>query len=280
MLQDLITRASIRIYDYGIDRRRSMSSLDRVFPFYVMSYLSEGHAVLRIPDREIALEPQSVIIIPPGLRHDHVMLEEEESVFWWWHFDYKVYDAIDLLRLFRLPIVHTVRDKKLFEDLFRQYSDAMLLPDSIRNTLFRMASTLEVLGNLLGELEAEGSGEDALSPVPKVFRDILSDVVSGADAPLELGTLAQKYNMHPTYLSNRFSFHFGIPPIRLHRSLMMEHAGELLKSREKTVSETAEALGFADVSSFSRAFKAVTGFSPSAVRESGESPRGMVRINL
>ena len=102
MLEDLMSKGSIHIYDYGIDRRRSMSSIGRSFPFYVMSYLSEGHAVLRLPDREIDLCPHSVIMIPPLLRHDHIMVREEASVFWWWHFDYKAYDTVDLLRLFHL----------------------------------------------------------------------------------------------------------------------------------------------------------------------------------
>ena len=278
MLEELFARASIKIYDYGIHRRREMSSTGRVFPFYVMSYLSRGHAVLRVPGREIELSPRSVIMIPPGVPHDHVMARAEESVFWWWHFDYKVYDAVDLLALFRLPLVHTVEDNDRFEALFRQYNDAIDLPDSIPNTLFRMASTLEVLGNLLEELMGDDARE-GISPVPKVFLDILSDVVSCVGKPLELSSLASKYSMHPTYISNRFTSYFGVSPIRLHHRLMMENAKELLKRREKTVGEAAEMLGYSDVSSFSRAFKTAWGVSPAAVR-AGDAPLQSVRIDL
>lgn len=277
MLEDLMSKGSIHIYDYGIDRRRSMSSIGRSFPFYVMSYLSEGHAVLRLPDREIDLCPHSVIMIPPLLRHDHIMVREEESVFWWWHFDYKAYDTVDLLRLFHLPVVHTVGDAGEFEARFRQYSDSMRLSDSIGTTLYRLASMLEVLGYLLDDMTPAGAG--ARENVPEVFWKVLEDVTANDEAPYDLKSLARRHNLHPTYLSNRFSSLFGVSPMKLHRSLMMKRAAELLTGG-KSVGEAAELFGFGDASSFSRSFKSVMGVPPSAVRkgDSGSAPSALIHL--
>ena len=279
MLKDLMAKGTIRIYEYGIDRRRSMSSTGRSFPFYVMSYLSEGHAVLRLPDREISLPPHSVIMIPPYLRHDHVMIREEESVFWWWHFDYKAYDSVDLLRLLPLPVVHIVSDAAGFETRFRHYSDSMLLSDSVGTTLYRLASMLEVLGYLLDDMMETGAAESAPETVPDVFRAILEEVIADGAEPFRLETLAQRHSLHPTYLSNRFAYYFGVPPVKLRRSLMMKRAAEMLIGG-KSVGEAADLLGFSDASSFSRSFKSVMGIPPSAVRKSGADSPPSALINL
>ena len=279
MLEDLMAKGSIRIYDYGIDRRRTMSSTGRCFPFYVMSYLSEGHAVLRLPDREIVQSPHSVIMIPANLKHDHVMLTEEESVFWWWHFDYKAYDSVDLLRLLHLPVVHTVGDAEEFETRFRQYSDSMRLSDSLGTTLFRLASMLEVLGYLLDDMTSTGMGQKALESVPDVFLEILDEVTADDGEPFSLQVLAQRHSMHPTYVSNRFAHYFGIPPVKLRRSLTMKSAAEMLTDG-KSVAEIAELLGFSDASSFSRSFRSVMGSPPSAVKKSGGSSVPSALINL
>ena len=261
---ELMSRASIKIYEYGIDERMQMMTRGRVFPFYVMSYISEGSAMLKINGQEIELQPQSVIIIPPNVEHDHYMVKKELCTFWWWHFDYKVYDTIDLLKLLRLPVVNKVKDKERFELLFKRYSQAMMGPNSVQNTLHRLACMLEVLGQLVEEIEA-AKGEDSVDDVPEVFREMRETVISGEVNQLSLEYFAEKYNMHPTYISNRFSEYFGVPPIRLYRKIQLERAAKILESREKTVGEVAEMFGYSDVSVFSRLFKSVMGVSPSEV---------------
>jgi len=265
--QNLTARASIRIYEYGIHTRSEMMGKGRNFPFYVMSYLAEGNAMLRIYGQEIELPPRSVIIIPPNVEHDHYMITQEPSTFLWWHFDYKIYDTIDLLSLLHLPIVYTLKDSSQFESLFYQYSQAMQLPDSMKNTLHRLSCILEVLGHLLDEIEKEYGPDDNFLGVPPVFCEMLESIISGSSESVSLHSFSEKYNMHPTYISNRFSEYFGISPIRLHRKLQLERAMQVLESTDKTVGEVAEMFGFSDISTFSRQFKAVMGVSPSHVRE-------------
>ena len=91
---------------------------------------------------------------------------------------------------------------------------------------------------------------------------MLDIIVSGDVNNLNLQYFADKYNMHPTYISNRFSGYFGIPPIKLYRKLQLERAAQALNSG-KSVSEVAEMFGFSDVSVFSRLFTSNIGVSPS-----------------
>jgi len=275
----MMAHASIRIYDHGIDRRSEMMSMGRSFPFYVMSYISEGRAFLRVPDRKIELFPGSVIMIPPNVVHDHYMTESIPSTFWWWHFDYKVYDVIDLLRMFELPLVHRVEDTGRFEVLFREYSQAMQLHDSMRNTTHRLACILEVLGNLLEEMTGGQCADGGYSSIPGVFIEMAEMIMYGS-GPLDLKFFAEKYNMHPTYISNRFSEIFGVSPIRLYRRMRMQKAQRLLESGEKSVGEVAELLGFSDVSAFSRAFKSYAGHPPSEMKKSAAPTGGIFKSNI
>lgn len=260
--ESLINNATIQIYEYGIERQTNMNNANRIFPFYVMSYISEGSALLRIGDREYEHLPNKVILVPPYTRHDHIMPRSGNTLFWWWHFDYKVYDTIDLLKLLRLPTVFTLKHGKQFEALYTEYNEAMSLPPSLRNTLRRKASSLNVLAHLLGEAEEENLARNVNSEIPRTFQEILEIIVSGDVNNLNLQYFADKYNMHPTYISNRFSEYYGIPPIKLYRKLQLERAAKVLNSG-KSVGEVAEMFGFSDVSVFSRLFTSTMGMSPS-----------------
>lgn len=260
--KSLIDNATIQIHEYGIDRQTYMNHTNRIFPFYVMSYISEGSALLRIGNKEYEHLPNKVILVPPYTRHDHVMPQGSNTLFWWWHFDYKVYDTIDLLKLIRLPMIFTLKHGKQFEAVFSEYNKTMDLPSSLCNTLRRKASSMNVLAHLLGEAEEENLTHNINSEIPNVFREILDVIVSGDVNNLNLQYFADKYGMHPTYISNRFSEYFGIPPIRLYRKLQLERAAKALSSG-KSVSEVAEIFGFSDVSVFSRLFTSAMGISPS-----------------
>lgn len=260
--ENLIKNASIQIYEYGIDYRTEMNQYDRVFPFYVMSYISEGQALLRLDNREIMLDSQSVIIVPPGKKHDHVMLTDKPTVFRWWHFDYKLYDTIDILRLLQLPLVYHIEDNGQFETVFRQYREAVSLNGSLKNALHRQACTFEVMAHLLGAAERLNSDREIRSEIPEAFQEI---IVAGEIRNLTLNDLSRRFNMHPTYISNRFAGYYGVSPIKLYRRLQLERAMEILSSDDKNVSEVAEMFGYTDVSAFSRAFVAQMGFSPAKV---------------
>ena len=260
--EDLFKNASIQIYDYGLHRRTEMNQRNRLFPFYVMSYISEGHAILRIGEREIELAPKSVILVPPGMEHDHIMRRRETTVFWWWHFDCTLYGTIDLLRLLQMPLVYTIQNNEGFETAFERYREAMQQSNSLQNMLHTHACILEVLAWLLGAAEVYQPGSTLPIGVPGTFLDMLQLIASGEVNDMSLEYLSRRFNMHPTYISNRFKQYFGIAPIQLHRRLQLQRAREMLSSGHRSVSEVAELFGYSDVSVFSRAFETQMGYPP------------------
>ena len=68
------------------------------------------------------------------------------------------------------------------------------------------------------------------------------------------------------YFCRAFKQSFGIPPHRYHISRRIERAKTLLAEPAHSVTEIALELGFSETSSFSAAFRHVTGITPTEYR--------------
>ncbi len=266
-LNELLSNASLQIYEYGIHVRDEMWFVGRVFPFYVMSYIQNGQAELRVNGESYRLGPRSVILIPPEVKHDHIKVGDVPAVFMWWHFDYKLHETLDLLRLLGLPMVFQLAQAESFEDTFAKYNAAMELPVTLQNTILKKASALAVMAQLLGA--AEEARQPQLLSMPENFREMLETILACREPELSLKVLAERYNMHPTYLSNRFKQYYGVSPIALHRKMLLKKAKDMLGVQGMSVGDVAEALGFTSVSVFSRFFTAKMGMAPSHVVRNG-----------
>jgi len=83
---------------------------------------------------------------------------------------------------------------------------------------------------------------------------------------LALGTLAELVDLSPYHFARAFKQSFGVPPHRYHVSRRIERAKELLAAPSSSVTDVALAVGFAETSSFSAAFRKTTGYAPSEYR--------------
>lgn len=86
---------------------------------------------------------------------------------------------------------------------------------------------------------------------------------------LSIGVLAKAADVHPVYLVTAFKRAFGSTPGEFQRLVRIRKAEALMsKKPAMPLSELALATGFFDQSHFSRAFKQITGFTPSRFRQS------------
>lgn len=269
--KELVLSASLQIYEYGIHIRKEMIAEGRCFPFYVMSYIQEGQALLRAEGCDHSLGPRSVILVPPGMMHDHIKMGDAPTVFMWWHFDYKLYETLDVLKLLGLPLVFELRDAQAFEAAFARHNDVMGSAVTLENAILKRSSALEIMARLLGAAE-EARRSDELLRIPDCFREMLEMILSLKQPGLSLDVFAKKFNMHPTYLSNRFSSYYGVAPVALHRKVLLKRAQDMLAIRGMTVGEVADALGFKSASAFSRFFSTKSGMSPSKMRQVSGRP--------
>jgi len=102
------------------------------------------------------------------------------------------------------------------------------------------------------------------------LEDLLTNYFNSTDL-LTLGLpsvkfIAQKLNISPNYLSSLLKVLSGRNTQQHIQDKMIETAKEKISTTELSVSEISYALGFEHPQSFSRLFKAKTGFSPLAFR--------------
>lgn len=121
------------------------------------------------------------------------------------------------------------------------------------------------------ESEAEdSSGWLAALRDPRIGRALAAIHRSpGEDRSVE--TLARIANMSRSVFAERFAAVAGMPVARYVARWRMHLASRWLRSDHIKVAEAAERLGYESEASFSRAFKRVLGFPPSALRRVGRS---------
>lgn len=79
---------------------------------------------------------------------------------------------------------------------------------------------------------------------------------------VRLATLAAVVDLSPYHFARAFKQSFGAPPHRYHLARRIERAKAMLAESQISVTEIALALGFAETSSFSTAFRKTTGVAP------------------
>jgi AraC-like DNA-binding protein len=78
-----------------------------------------------------------------------------------------------------------------------------------------------------------------------------------------LATLASLVRLSTFHFCRAFKQSFGVPPHRYHTGRRIERAKAMLAERKHSVTEIGLAVGFSETSSFTAAFRKITGQSPS-----------------
>lgn len=99
--------------------------------------------------------------------------------------------------------------------------------------------------------------------VARYVEEHLSDAIP-------LSVLAGLVGLSPFHFARAFKHSFGIPPHRYHMTRRIEQAKMLLAKTSVTVTEIALHVGFSETSSFTAAFRKLTGRSPTEFRRSLE----------
>lgn len=269
---ELLKMADLEIIEYNIQRLNSMSNRNRVFPFYVMSYLQDGEACLLVDGQVYHTGPGSIILVPPNTKHDHYKVDTGETTFLWWHFKFSVASVVDAIKVLRFPLVSYLSHKEQFEQTFyRFYSSAQF--NSLSSLLMHRACGLELMALLIEELVSDHNVH--LGPdIPEAFLQIFYETTDLKLPDLSLKYFSEKYHMNSNYISSQFKKYFGMTPMYLRRELIFERSKKMLQTTGMSVSEIAYDLGFDSLYSFTHFFTARAGTSPSAFRGSGKPGNG------
>jgi AraC-like DNA-binding protein len=88
------------------------------------------------------------------------------------------------------------------------------------------------------------------------------------DTALNIAALAQQSSLSPSHLFRCFKQVYGLSPHQYQLKHRLQKAAQLLLTKRMTASEVASHCGFADLASFSKAFKKWNGVSPQEFKKS------------
>jgi len=98
---------------------------------------------------------------------------------------------------------------------------------------------------------------------------ILTDYIEAHLAEqISLARLAALVQLSPYHFCRAFKQSFGLPPHRYHTSRRIERAKTLLAKPDYSVTEIGMTVGFSETSSFTAAFRKVTGMTPTGYHRS------------
>lgn len=261
----LMELAHLNILQYGLHRHERFEALNRTFNHYGVSYMSRGQSQVRFADETLTLDAGDAFLIPPGVQHDHIKTSEGTAVFLWWDFRFDVAGCVDALRPFKLPRKVHMDDQAQFVQLFKEFMRSMEHPRDPSDVLLRQARAMELVARILGVAFASASfqiQDDSADIIPRMVQDIRQNCGVCPILPL----LADKYRLHPTYLSNRFTQVLGVSPAQLQARFRLERARELLATRQDPICEIAAELGYENSNNFTRFFRQETGVTPREFR--------------
>jgi AraC family transcriptional regulator len=83
---------------------------------------------------------------------------------------------------------------------------------------------------------------------------------------VSLLTLAELVDLSVYHFARAFKRSFGVPPHRFHMDRRMDRARSLLQRPALSVTQIGIQIGFRETSSFTRAFRKITGLTPTEYR--------------
>ena len=147
--------------------------------------------------------------------------------------------------------------------------------DQSRDRKLQLKSETPVRSAALGVLPIHGpvNLDGRVRPQPVTARGglagwqrkrVLEYIEEHLSETISLSTLSAVAQLSPYHFARAFKQSLGMPPHRFHMNRRVERAKVLLPDR--TVTEVALAVGYAETSSFSSGFRRATGMSPTEFR--------------
>jgi AraC family transcriptional regulator, arabinose operon regulatory protein len=169
----------------------------------------------------------------------------------------------DELQLISAPH-RVVRDTFLFETYLNRYVEAMILQPPHFKAEAELLLTLMLMHLRREEAELTAAPADHLS---SIIRTIAYRVRQNPSSPHSMEAMAEQAHLSTRYFALKFKQVMGCSVEQYLIRARIERAEHLLRYNGMNASEVAEALGYKDLSFFSRQFKQVRGKSPSQIKK-------------
>lgn len=228
----------------------------RCLPFTVVTYLEpspekewKGCACV-FPEGEYYSETSACWIIPPYCRHQFLRLDERH-ISTWGHFDFMISQGLDLMHFYNVPrYVTGEKARKIRDLLLCCHKNKKKDPVSIcaaKGAQYQLLSEILECSTFF-----HGCPEDIFDPF---FAGILQYIREHLNRSVKLDDVAGFAGLSRSSLEKKFRAAAGVSPGEFILRSRLREAAWMLRSTAMSSKEIAAATGFADVYSFSKAFR-------------------------
>jgi AraC-like DNA-binding protein len=228
---------------------------------YELHYFISGEGSFRNEGLVFRIEPGSFYLTPPGAAHQisatnarkpityYALLVDAEG-------DAEVIGLLETLKGRRGSFAIGPSQRFFFADLLEKGASGR--PELVMAARHGLLSFL--YGLAAGQVAARGTADNA--HVEKALA-----IMQGAiERELDLGALCDRIQLSREHFVRLFTERMGMPPMRYYSRLKIEAARAMLSSTNLRVQEIADKLGYRNQFGFARAFRRVSGMSPSQYR--------------
>ena len=226
--------------------------------WYVLHFVVSGKGKFKTARGEYSISENELFIIKPGEITYYEADENEPWEYLWLSFYSKI----------RLPEAIEANDVITAPYLKNSFVEAAERPDLFENIRGYEEFLLSKIWELISLLKMrEKRTPSQGNYVKRALSMMESEFQTGITAP----EIAHRLSLNRAYFTKIFTDAMKISPGKYLHTFRMNKAAQMLRTKSYTVSVVASSVGFFDVFSFSRAFKAQFGISPGSYqKESAE----------
>ena len=221
---------------------------------WLLFYVSKGSETFFI-DKDVTADEGSFIIFAPGEKQHHVYNGNATAEFYYVHFQCDTLPEGIILETSR---VYSLSYRKQFASIFEEIIEETLSKRPHYENL-----CISLLLYILSSIQREATETDSASN--KEWHGIaraIQHMNRFCDQNLQLKDYASMCHMSKYHFLRIFKSVTGTTPLEYRGRVRIDHAKELLKNSNFSVSEISESLGYSSLAYFSATFKKATGISP------------------
>ncbi|ASK62207.1 AraC family transcriptional regulator [Virgibacillus phasianinus] len=255
------------LYVTRSDYDKGWHSTQHTHHFTELFYIVKGKGSFILPDHEITVKENDLVIINPNVEHTEKSNQQDSLE----------YIALGIEGLtFSLPEekysqlgLYTYQGDRM-DILF--YLDKLLDEIQHHNDEYEVIcqNVIEILIVKLRREKKFNIEKTQPKNINKAVAFIKYYINQNYRDSITLDTLAKLGNMNKYYLAHTFKKDIGISPIEYLNQIRIRESKILLETTNYTIADIAELIGFSSQSFFAQVFKRSTGTTPSKYRKKPE----------